>query len=119
MLEIINDVLSSEERAEKIVQEARDEAARKRNELSERETRLVHERQVAADRRLREALAEVRELEDKRRHEAEERLRRAEAEFIVSDPAGLDEAIRKSVDVIVRGPRASRTGTGAGGGAAK
>ena len=104
MLEIINEVLSSEERAEKLLQEARDEAARLRNEFSETENSRIRERRTQADQRLREELAAVREAEERRRHEAEEGLRKVESGFSDNDPAGLSEAVKLSVQVVVRGP---------------
>ena len=117
MLEIINDVLQSEESAEKILREARDEAARTRSEFSEVESRELRERGALADQRLREGLSALREAEERRRHEAEERLRKEESDFAASDPEGLGEAVELSVRMIIGGPRPADEAGGEGGGA--
>ncbi len=114
MLEIINDVLSSEQRAEKLLQEARDDAARIRNEFTESENREMRERRASADQKLREELSAVREAEEKRRHDAEEELRKKEAEFTSADPDGLSKAVERSLDVIIHGPHTAEKGEKAG-----
>jgi vacuolar-type H+-ATPase subunit H len=108
MLEIIQDVLRAEERGDALIEEAKQDAARVRAELSEEENRRLREAQTAADRRVREQLAAIREEQERRVAEAQERLRAVWREFAPESDPRSDEAVRRAVRLVCFGPQEER-----------
>lgn len=104
MLEIIDDVLQAEEKADELLSEARAEATRIRNDFAERESRTVREAQAAADKELRERLAVAREQEARRVAEADRRIRSDAASFAAEEAPGMDDAVARAV-ALVKGER--------------
>lgn len=98
MLEIINDVLAAEKRAEQTIEQARKEAAELRSKIAEEESKRVREAQRAADARLRDAISAAREEQDRRVAEAEAEFRDSTARVGENE----QEQIASAVDQIVK-----------------
>lgn len=105
MREAIQDVLDAEQKADRLLEEARQEASRLRAEFSEEENRSLREARGAADRRVRERIAEIRDEQDRRVEATRERLRDERRSFASQGVPGFDRAVTRLVVVVTTGPQ--------------
>jgi len=103
MLEILNDVLAAEKRAEEIIEQARTRANSARSKFAEQESRSVQEAQSQADKKVRERLSAIREEQDRRVGNALEELREAERRFESTGHPRMDDTVKRIVSAIVTG----------------
>ncbi len=103
MLEIIQDVLAAEKKAEELIEAAKKEAAENRSALSEEESKRVRDAEAEADKLVREKLTAAREEQEKRAAQAIEKFRAMEAQFESEGHPRLQQAVDLAVRVIVTG----------------
>jgi vacuolar-type H+-ATPase subunit H len=103
MLEVLQDVLAAEKRAEELLEKAREEVNRKRTEFSEEESRQVREAEAEADKLVRERLAAVREEQGQRVAEATESFTAGEKRFETDGHPRLDETVERAVRLVLGG----------------
>lgn len=101
MFEVIKDVLEAEKKAARILEDARQQAARLRSEFSEEESKELTEAQNRSDHLLRRELASIRETEDQRVAGAQERIRREVSEFDPRGVPGMEGAIDAAAELVI------------------
>ena len=103
MLEVIDDVLQAEERAKKILEEARQQASDIREKFADKEARVIKDAQAEADQVIRDGLAAAREAADTRVAEARSRFEEMEKGVETERAAAIDSAVSRAVDLVIRG----------------
>lgn len=101
MLEVIQDVIQAEERAQKIVEDARKKASERRNDFADTEASELKEAQNRADRILREGLSEARQTADSRVEAARSRLEETELNIETEHEQAIKTAVARAVQLVV------------------
>jgi vacuolar-type H+-ATPase subunit H len=104
MQEIVNKVLEAEQQAEKIVQEARAEAAEIRRKADEDSERTIQEARAKAQALLQERLAEARTQSAREQQGAREEAQRENERYLRERAPDMEEAAGAVVSRLVASP---------------
>lgn len=106
MLEIIQDVLSAEERAQATIDQAREASAKERSSFAEEESRLLREAQTNADQTAREEIARIRSEHEARIAAVQASLEQGAHALTETEDDRLQATVDSVIDLIVHGPTA-------------